>query len=341
MQRLVVGSLNPCAGKTSFIMGLASERRNRLAYLKPLGDRLLYRKKRQWDHDVLLLENHGEVIYIHPDCTLGFDPSKLRYMYPGEQLEARLGEILNELSAEVDLTVIETGCDPQYGAGLGLDPIRLARSMEAKLLMLASGHHQDMADRMLFWSRYIRDVPVSFVLNKVEDGEGFRTEYGDELAEAGVDLVGILPKVHELDHYPVRYLCDQLFASVITGEDALQRPVSHVLLLASDQELTRAGAEFRKEGTVVVTGGDRADVVMSAITKGVAAIVLTGENEIGANLIAQAERSHIPILLVRHSTSHTIKTIGRIDPLFDTSDKKHQEVMGSLIRNHMDMSKIL
>jgi hypothetical protein len=51
MKNIVIGSVSENAGKTSFVVGLARAINGKFGYLKPFGDRLIYRKKRLWDHD--------------------------------------------------------------------------------------------------------------------------------------------------------------------------------------------------------------------------------------------------------------------------------------------------
>ena len=55
MNRIVVASTRENAGKTSFIVGLTKALRREVGYMKPFGDRLLYRKKRLWDYDSALV----------------------------------------------------------------------------------------------------------------------------------------------------------------------------------------------------------------------------------------------------------------------------------------------
>jgi len=55
MDRLVIASTRRSAGKTSVVVGLARALGKKYGYIKPLGDRLVYRKKRSWDYDAGLL----------------------------------------------------------------------------------------------------------------------------------------------------------------------------------------------------------------------------------------------------------------------------------------------
>jgi BioD-like phosphotransacetylase family protein len=55
MKNIIIGSISENAGKTSFIVGLGKTLGQKFAYLKPFGDRLIYRKKRLWDYDSALV----------------------------------------------------------------------------------------------------------------------------------------------------------------------------------------------------------------------------------------------------------------------------------------------
>ncbi len=45
MKKIIVGSMDGDAGKTSLIIGMDRASGKPFAYMKPLGDRLVYRKK--------------------------------------------------------------------------------------------------------------------------------------------------------------------------------------------------------------------------------------------------------------------------------------------------------
>ena len=57
MEKLVIASMRQSAGKTSVIVGIAAALNQKIAYIKPFGERMLYRKKRLWDYDSALIAN--------------------------------------------------------------------------------------------------------------------------------------------------------------------------------------------------------------------------------------------------------------------------------------------
>jgi hypothetical protein len=101
--------------------------------MKPFGDRLLYKKKRLWDYDSALIANIFGLVENPEDISLGFDHSKLRFMYDETETERKLGELLSHIEKDRDVVFIEAGRDLSYGISVNLDPISLARHTDASL----------------------------------------------------------------------------------------------------------------------------------------------------------------------------------------------------------------
>ena len=51
MDKVIIASTRKSAGNTSVIVGIAGALKKNFGYMKPFGDRLLYRKKQSWDYD--------------------------------------------------------------------------------------------------------------------------------------------------------------------------------------------------------------------------------------------------------------------------------------------------
>jgi BioD-like phosphotransacetylase family protein len=81
MKNIVFGSISENAGKTSVIVGLAKAFGKNFGYLKPFGDRLIYRKKRLWDYDSAIITSVFGLEQSSEEMTIGFEHAKLRFMY--------------------------------------------------------------------------------------------------------------------------------------------------------------------------------------------------------------------------------------------------------------------
>jgi hypothetical protein len=96
MKTVVIGSTKPNAGKTSIIVGMAKGLNKSFGYLKPLGDRLIYRKKRIWDYDTALMTNIFGLTDAPEDMSIGFAHSKLMYSYNNASVQKRLADMISE-----------------------------------------------------------------------------------------------------------------------------------------------------------------------------------------------------------------------------------------------------
>jgi hypothetical protein len=63
---------------------LAKVLKRPFGYLKPFGDRLIYREKKVWDYDADLITAIFGMRKDPEDLTIGFEHAKLRYIYDGE-----------------------------------------------------------------------------------------------------------------------------------------------------------------------------------------------------------------------------------------------------------------
>ncbi len=96
MNKVIVASLRKNAGKTSVTVGITKALNKKIGYLKPFGDRLIYSKKRLWDYDSALI---ATVFTLHEnpeDMSIGFDHSKLRYMYDRESITREVVRMMEE-----------------------------------------------------------------------------------------------------------------------------------------------------------------------------------------------------------------------------------------------------
>lgn len=172
MDRLVIASTRRSAGKTSIVVGLAKALGKKYGYIKPLGDRLVYRKKRSWDYDAGLITYILDAKDNPEDVTIGFEHSKLRYMYSDDSIKGRLDDMVSKASTGRDMLFIEAGRDLQYGVSVYLDAISLAKNLKAKFLLVASGNEDAVIDDITFVKKSVDMAGVDFrgvIINKVHD----------------------------------------------------------------------------------------------------------------------------------------------------------------------------
>jgi len=343
MKKLVIGSMSENSGKTSIIVGLAKAIGKSFGYMKPFGDRSLYRKKRLWDYDSALITNIFDLSENPEDISIGFDHSKLKYMYDEERIQDKLVEMESVTSKDKEILFVETGRDITCAASVNLDAISIAKYIDAKLLLIVSGNEDSLLDDIVFIKKYVNMADIELegiIVNKVHNLDEFRHNYLDSINEIGIDVLGVIPNRSELTYLSVDYLSYSLFAKVLAGGANLNNVVKNVLVGALSADAVLRKPIFKKEDKLIITGGDRSDMILAALESDTSAVVLTNNILPPSNIISRATERNIPLLLVTSDTYQTAKQIENLVPLLTKDDTEKIELLKQLIEEHVDIEKI-
>ncbi|MGA1872388.1 MAG: AAA family ATPase [Thermoplasmatota archaeon] len=344
MKRIVVASMERGAGKTSFIVGLTRAKGLSIGYMKPFGERILYRKKRLLDYDSVLISSLFDLKESPEDMSLGFDHSKLRFMYDRESIEEKLKKVVSNIGSDRDVMFIEGGRDLSYGCSLHLDPLSVAKTLDASVLFILSGEQDKVIDQVHFLMEYLenRDVDLlGIVINKVDDPDDFMATHGDAIEATGASILGILPYLRDLNFYDMEHISNVLFAKVVAGEKGMKNLVKNIFVGAMSGGRAIESPLFRKEGKLIITSGDRSDLILGALDSNTAGIVLTNNIVPPSNIISRADERNIPLLLVPGDTFRTAKTVDDMERLLGKDDDHKIGLLVEEIRSRIDAEKII
>ena len=342
MKILVLGSLAEGAGKTSLAVGLARNWKTKFGYLKPFGDRLIYRKKRLWDYDSALMVNIFGLDQSSDEMTIGFEHSKLRYMYDEAGTKAKLQEMARHLESN-SILLVEGGKDLTHGASIRLDTLSLVRNLGAKLVLVVSGDEGTINDQLAFTQKYvdIKGIEFSVIINKVVNPDDFKSAHLPDIRDMGIPVSGIIPCEQELTYFSSSYLAEKLQARVIAGENGLSQRVKHVFVGAMSGDVAARGPLFKKANKLVITGGDRSDMIVAAMEGSTAGIILTNNIIPPQNLISMAQDRNIPLLLVPFDTFETARQIDNMTPLLTKDDTARIDLLADLVAKNVDANSLI
>ena len=354
MKKIVVSSMRSNAGKTSIIAGIISlVKDKKFAYAKPLGDRLIYRRKRSWDYDaslmVNLLEREGELESHYEKITLGFDHSRLKYMYDQEGIKKALSDIVTDIGGKNDVLFIESGKDLASGAYLNLDPVSITKYVDGKLVIVVSGDGDCVLDDIKFIEKYMKIKDANFggvIINKINDVEEFENSCAPNIKEMGVDVIGVIPYKAQLTYFTLDFLAEKLLARVLAGENNLRKVVKNIIIgtpsaVTAEKHPLPAKPGLRGEDQLMITGGDKSDTILAALERDTAGIILTNDIVPPQNIISRANERGIPVLLVGLDTFKTAKTIDDMEALLRKEDTDKIRLLSQLIEKHTRMKDFL
>jgi hypothetical protein len=342
MHSIIVASTRRSAGKTSLIIGLATALGIGIGYAKPFGDRLLYRKKRLWDYDAALVTAVLDIEQDPQEMTIGFDHSKLRFMYDEAATATKLREIADANRGQA-LTLFEAGSDFAFGTSVHLDPISVARHVGGQLLIVLSGDGGSVVDDALFIRRSIEmsGVPlVGAIVNQVRDVNDFQATYLDEFVKAGMPVLGVVPYAPELTRVSMDYLAEHLFAKVIAGDGGLSNVVENVLVGAMSTNEVLRSPVFSRPRKLVITSGDRSDMILAALETDAAGVVLSNNILPPPNIMSKANDLGIPLLQVPEDTFRVAKKIDDMEPLLTKNNTDKIALLTRFALEHVDLDAL-
>ncbi len=343
MKSLIIASTREDAGKTSLIIGLATALKRRFGYAKPLGDRFLYRKKRLWDYDAALLTRLFELGEEPESISLGFDHSKLRYMYDRSGVFDALRGMVDEVGKGRDAVFIECGKDLSFGASVHLDPLTISQETGMPVVIVAGGGENEIADDLAFIKRFVTSdeaTVAGVIVNKVTHLEDFRDTHLSEIEEIGVEVLGTVPFVPDLATLSVATVADKLFSRVIAGEEGLNTRIRNVVVGAMSVHAAMSDPRIALPDKLVISSGDRSDMILAVLDAGnTSAIVLTNNIVPPPNVAAKAAELGVPLLLVPKDTYETALQVEAIHPLLTANDDDKIERLTALAMEHIDLER--
>jgi len=342
MDKLVVTSMRHNAGKTSVIIGLANALNKKTGYIKPFGDKLLYRKKRLWDYDAALIANIFSLEEPPEDMSIGFNHSRLLYVLDRESTKNKVLELQGRVDKNTDVIFVESGKDISYGVSVNLDAMSLAAFLEAQLIVVISGNEETVLDDITFLVKHIDTSGVNLkgvILNKIPNAADFIDIHLPKIKQTGINILGVIPYYDELPRFSIQYLAERLFAKVITCSSQLNRNAKNIVIGAMSVTAAMENPAFHLENKVLITSGERSDMINAAMETHSAAIILTNNIMPSQDVISKATELEIPLLLVTSDTYSIAKQIDSMDPLLTKDDADKITLIEKMIHGHVNLSE--
>ena len=166
-----------------------------------------------------------------------------------------------------------------------------------------------------------------------------REEVTDELARAGVSVLGIIPETRLLYGFTVGELADHLQAEYLCLPEKREPLIENVMLGGNPPD--PAFVYFTpKPNKAVICRSDRPDIQLSVLDTDTRCMVFTGEGPIQTSVLYRAEDLGVPVLRV---STDTISTVQNLTGLVEGQRFRQQEkipVLQGLLEQHLDFEKL-
>jgi BioD-like phosphotransacetylase family protein len=355
--RVFIAATRQNDGKTTTSLGLLAALQKiypRIGYIKPVGQRFVRIDQQAIDEDTVLMDRVYQLdcplvdmspIAVEPDFTRKYLQSS-NY----DILVKKIQKAFDRVAWEKDFVLCEGSGHAGVGSVFDLSNARVAKLLGAKVILVSRGGIGKPIDEVclnqaLFEKEGVEIIGV--ILNKViHEKVDHITEFARKgLKRCGLELLGVLPHNPILSRPTVESICEELNAEILNTSQQLNNLVDDVVVGAMG---VQNALRFFKPGVLVITPGDREDIVLAAATTlfgprndGVAGIILTGNLRPSPNVASVIRQMPFPVLLAEDDSYVVASKVHDLIVKTRPNDTEKIQLIRDLVSKHVDVKKIL
>lgn len=334
---IYIATTEPKSGKSLLSLGVLQmmlTKSSRVGYFRPVINESHYTEV---DHHTKTAVDFFGLDMNYADCCAFTQKEVINLLGQG-----KIDDVLNtviekykKLESQFDYVLVE-GSDFSGEASLAeLDMnLTIAKNLGIPAMIVGSGRDktvQETANSLfLTYQSFIeKEVDViGVVANKVNENDlaALQQKLGSKIpTSVHVDIV---PKIDFLDNPTVREVCSVLDGEVLFGDSYLDNTIGNFTTGAMQ---LRNYLTHIKEDTLVITPGDRADIILGALQANIssnypkiAGIILTGNLRPEESILKLVEgvKSTVPVISVKENTFKIANEIGAVQSKIYSSNQK-------------------
>jgi len=355
--RVFIAATRQNDGKTTASLGLLSALQKeypRIGYIKPVGQRFVEIEEQKIDEDTVLMDRVYRLncplvdmspIAVEPDFTRKYLQSS-----NNEALVKKIQKAFDRVAWEKDFVLCEGSGHAGVGSVFDLSNAQVAKILEAKVIIVSQGGIGKPIDEValnqaLFEKEGVEIIGV--ILNKVlQTKVDYVTDFARRgLKRKGLDLLGVIPHQSILSSPTLNLIREELKAESLNESRQFQNLVDDVVVGAM---AVHNAMRFFKPGVLLITPGDREDLVLAAATalgteRGLrlAGIVLTGNLRPAGSVLKVIQGMPFPVLLARADSYQVASQVHDLTVKTRPDDREKISLIRDLIAEHVDVNKIL
>ncbi len=307
---------------------------NKVAFFRPIVN---VRTDNGKDPDIDLITSHYN-IDIDYDETYAYSFNEAKELINAgkhEELIEGIMSMYKKLEEEYDFIVLEgtdfTGVTTAFEFNINAD---IANNLGAPVLIVSNGKDKTIADTISSLNLALESFEergcqiLGTIVTRVPMTEIalMRNAMKEKLSAYNM-LMYAVPENETLGKITLSEIQKALDAEVLYGEELLTHRAGNTLVAAMQ---LRNFLNHTNEGCLVITAGDRADIILACVISAnsisvpsVNGMVLTGglKPEENVKTLIKGLTSSFPILCVEHDTMRTASAINRIDTKVAPNDK--------------------
>jgi len=355
--RVFIAATRQNDGKTTTSLGLIAALQAHftgIGYIKPVGQRFVEIEEQKIDEDTVLMDAvyrlNCPLVDMSPIAVEPAFTRKYLQSANNEELVTRIQEAFNRVAWEKDFVLCEGSGHAGVGSVFDLSNAQVARLLGCKVIIVTQGGIGRPIDEVclnqaLFEKEGVEIIGV--IVNKVtEEKIPEITQFVRRgLKRKGLELLGVLPHEKLLSNPTVELIRDELRAELLNPPTPLNALVNDVVVGAMGAQ---NAVQFFKPGVLLITPGDREDIVLAACTcidsqapDRMAGIVLTGGLRPSSSVLKVIQNMPIPVLLAQADSYKVASKVHNLTVKTRPNDAEKIALIRDLVAKHVNVKKII
>ncbi len=358
-RKIFIGATGQNSGKTTTsvsLMYLARKKYERVGFIKPLGPKPTTLRGIALDRDAALMAQvfglqkdirFMSPVVVYPDTTRRFIDGE----FPLAELEERIMKAATELEKRCDFLIIEGSGHPGVGSVMKLSNARIARMLDAPILMVTGGGVGSVVDTVSMNLALFRQEGAevrALLANKLITVK--RESTIDYLQRAFADepfqVLGGFDYQPILANPTLRRISQMLDLPLIGNRRDMGRIIHHVQIgAASTQRVT----ELLRPSSLLIVTSSRDELLvtlanlyqMPEYRSRIVGLVIPGIIPVSTITQRILERSNIPYLrTLNHTTAELHRIITEDVSKITSDDTEKLELLRALAEKRLDFETI-
>ncbi|MFD1616361.1 phosphate acetyltransferase [Gelatiniphilus marinus] len=351
---IYVATIEPNSGKSVAVLGLMRMllgKTAKVGYFRPIIE----------DTEDGEMDNHINTVISYFDIDINY---KKTYVYTRNEVldlynQGKSGDVIDEiikkykyLEERFDIVLVEGTDFSHENSSLELDiNILISKNLGLPVIIVSQGDGKDIKEIVdnvqLAHDTFKDEVDVlSIMTNKVNPD--YLTDLKIQLKNRinnGTDI-SVIPKIKSLASPTLKEIFKQLDGSILFGKDLINNQIDNFSVGAMQ---LRNYLTHLKENALVITPGDRADIILGALQANISknypkisGIILTGGLIPEAPILKLIEglSSVVPIISAKEGTFHVTNTIGKIKSKIYAENIDKITTSIATFEKHVDTDKL-
>lgn len=360
LKNIFISSIYQNAGKTTVSLGLYKafrEMKLKTAFMKPVGQEVVKIGGSNIDKDSYLIGKvfrTGKKFKEMSPVTIGRGYTEKYILNPHkEKLKIAIEKAFKNLSLRKNAIIVEGTGHAGVGSVIDFSNADVAHLLGSKVVIVCEGGigksiDEIMLNKALFDLKGVEILGV--VANKVlpEKYDKIKHILGKGLAQKKVKLLGVIPFKPLLKAPTIEQVRRNLNFQLLCGHKGVARRVLNTIVAAMEPHHM---IQYLKDGTLVLTSGDRVDNILAAVSshlvskdgKGfrIAGIILTGGLIPTPKILDLLKKSQMPVLITDADTYTVAASIEHLICKIQKTDKDKIQEATRLVKRHVDIKAIL